>query len=71
MRSIYTYLDMGILTARNIDLKRNTKGAVRLVFDWLEKRFGTYDFQTMFEYLLTDRGSEFSDPDDSAKENKL
>lgn len=55
MRSIYTYLDMGILTARNIDLKRNTKGAVRLVFDWLEKRFGTYDFQTMFEYLPGDQ----------------
>lgn len=133
VRSVYTYLDMGILTARNIDLKRkvkfkprkvhktqisdrrvfqnrtyadfqqlelssfvemdtvhsasgssktlltffftreklflaflmnrNTEGAVRLIFDRLEKRFGTYDFQTLFEYILTDRGSEFGDPE--------
>ena len=133
VRSVYTYLDMGILTARNIDLKRkvkfkprkvhktqisdrrvfqnrtyadfqqlelssfvemdtvhsasgssktlrtffftreklflaflmnrNTEGAVRLIFDRLEKRFGTYDFQTLFEYILTDRGSEFGNPE--------
>ena len=133
VRSVYTYLDMGILTARNIDLKRkvkfkprkvhktqisdrrvfqnrtyadfqqlelssfvemdtvhsasgssktlltffftreklflaflmnrNTEGAVRLIFDRLEKRFGTYDFQTLFEYILTDRGAEFGDPE--------
>ena len=133
VRSVYTYLDMGILTARNIDLKRkvkfkprnvhktqisdrrvfqnrtyadfqqlhlssfvemdtvhsasgssktlptffftreklfldflmnrNTEGAVRLIFDRLEKRFGTYDFQSLFEYILTDRGSEFGDPE--------
>ena len=25
VRSVYTYLDMGILTARNIDLKRKVK----------------------------------------------
>lgn len=35
----------------------------RLIFDRLEKRFGTYDFQTLFEYILTDRGSEFGDPE--------
>ena len=29
----------------------------------MEKRFGTYDFQTLFEYILTDRGSEFGDPE--------
>lgn len=133
MRSVYTYLDMGIMTARNIDLKRkvkfkprkvhktqisdhrvfqdrtyadfqqlelssfvemdtvhsasgssktlltffftreklflaflmnrNTEGAVRLVFNRLEKRFGTYDFQTLFKYILTDRKSEFGDPE--------
>lgn len=36
---------------------------VRLVFDRLEKRMGTYEFASIFEYLLTDRGSEFGDPE--------
>lgn len=133
VRTMYTYLDNGLFTARNIDLKRKpkfkprkihktqinnrsvfinrtyadfrslnhdvhvemdtvlssreskktlltfffpkeklflaflmnrcTKGAVRLVFDHLEKRLGTYEFLTLFEYLLTDRGSEFGDPE--------
>lgn len=133
VRTMYTYLDNGLFTARNIDLKRKpkfkprkchksqitdrsvfknrsytdfqslgiasftemdtvhssreskktlltfyftkeklflaflmnrcTKGAVRLVFDHLEKRMGTYDFLGLFEYLLTDRGSEFGDPE--------
>lgn len=44
-------------------MNRNTKGAVRLVFDHLEKRMGTYDFLRVFEYTLTDRGSEFGDPE--------
>lgn len=44
-------------------LNRCTKGAVRLVFDHLEKRLGTYEFLSLFEYLLTDRGSEFGDPE--------
>ena len=43
-------------------MNRCTKGAVRLVFDRLEKRFGTFDFLSVFEYILTDRGSEFGDP---------
>ena len=133
VRSVYNYLDMGLLTARNVDLKRkvkfkprkvhksqisdrrvfngrtyadfqqlhlesfvemdtvhsavgssktlltffftreklflaflmnrNTEGSVRLVLDRLEKRFGTFDFLTLFEYILTDRGAEFDDPD--------
>lgn len=134
VRTMYTYLDSGLFTARNIDLKRKpkfkprkchkktqitdrsvflnrtyadfqslnlefctqmdtvhssreskktlltffftreklflaflmnrcTKGAVRLVFDHLEKRLGTYDFISLFPYLLTDRGSEFGSPD--------
>lgn len=133
VRSVYNYLDMGLLTARNVDLKRkvkfkprkvhksqisdrrvfngrtyadfqqlhlesfvemdtvhsavgssktlltffftreklflaflmnrNTEGSVRLVLDRLEKRFGTFDFLTLFEYILTDRGAEFGDPD--------
>lgn len=43
-------------------INRCTEGAVRLVFDRLEKRMGTYEFASIFEYLLTDRGSEFGDP---------
>jgi IS30 family transposase len=44
-------------------MNRCTKGAVRLVFDRLEKRMGTYEFISVFEHILTDRGSEFGDPD--------
>lgn len=132
VRSIYSYLDKGLLTARNIDLKRkvkfkprkvhktqitdrsvfvgrtyadftqlglisyvemdtvhsshesrktlltffftkeklflsflmnrNTEGAVKLVFEHLEKRFGTHGFLSLFEHILTDRGAEFGDP---------
>lgn len=133
VRTVYSYLDQGLFTARNVDLKRKvkfkprkchktqitnrtvfvnrtyqdfqnlklpfftemdtvhssrdskktlltffftreklflafvmnrcTEGSVRLVFDRLEKRLGTYEFVSAFEYLLTDRGSEFGDPD--------
>lgn len=133
VRSVYNYLDMGLLTARNVDLKRkvkfkprkvhksqisdrrvfngrtyadfqqlhlesfvemdtvhsavgssktlltffftreklflaflmnrNTERSVRLVLNRLEKRFGTFDFLTLFEYILTDRDAEFGDPD--------
>lgn len=133
VRTVYSYLDQGLFTARNVDLKRKVKfkqrkchksqitnrtifinrtyqdfqslqlpffaemdtvhsskeskktlltffftkeklflaflmnrcseGAVRLVFDRLEKRIGTYKFASIFEYLLTDRGSEFGDPE--------
>lgn len=129
VRSMYTYIDKGLFTARNIDLKRQakfkprkchktqitdrsvfnnrtysdfgllkldsfvemdtvhssresnktlltlfftqeklflafllnrcTKGAVRLIFDRLEKRLSTYEFLSVFENILTDRGSEF------------
>lgn len=132
VRTLYTYLDMGLFTARSIDLKRKvgfrprksnhsqisnraafhnrlysdfcslnlpfhvemdtvhsskeskkvlltlfftkeklflaflmnrcTEGAVRLVFDRLEKRLGTFELNSVFEYILTDRGSEFGDP---------
>jgi IS30 family transposase len=133
VRTLYSYLDNGILTARNVDLKRKvkfkpravhksqikdravfqgrmykdfqelgiqhfaemdtvhsshdskkviltffltreklflafimnrcTKGAVKLIFDKLERQLGTYDFQTLFNIVLTDRGVEFGDPD--------
>lgn len=44
-------------------INRCTKGAVRHVFDRLEKRMGTYGFISVFENILTDRGSEFGDPE--------
>lgn len=43
-------------------MNRCTEGAVRLVFDRLVKRMGTYEFVSVFEYILTDRGSELGDP---------
>ena len=43
-------------------MNRCTEGAVRLVFDRLEERMGTCEFASVFEYILTDRGSEFGDP---------
>ena len=133
VRTVYSYLDQGLFTARNVDLKRKvkfkprkchktqisdrtvfinrtyqdfqalhlesftemdtvhssrdskktlltffftkeklflaflmnrcTEGAVRLVFDRLEKRLGTYGFISTFEHILTDRGTEFGDPE--------
>lgn len=44
-------------------MDRCTKGAVRLVFDHPEKRLGTCGFLSPFEYLLTDRGAEFCNPE--------
>ena len=44
-------------------LQRCSQGAVRAVFDRLEKELGLYDFQRLFNVLLTDRGAEFGDPD--------
>lgn len=44
-------------------LNRCTKGAVRAVFDRLEERLGSNTFYIIFETILTDRGSEFGDPD--------
>ena len=133
VRTLYSYLDKGILSARNIDLKRQvkfnprkvhktqikdrsvfirrmfsdfqaleldhfaemdtvhssqdskrviltffltreklflafimnrcTKGTVKLVFNKLERQLGIYDFLTLFNTILTDRGSEFGDPE--------
>ena len=45
-------------------INRCTKGAVRAVFDRLEKRMGTYEFTSVFENILTDRGSEFGNPEE-------
>lgn len=44
-------------------MSRCTKGAVRLVFNHLEKRLGACGFLSLFEYMLTDRGSESGGPE--------
>ena len=44
-------------------MNRCTKGAVKLIFNKLERQMGIYDFLTLFSTILTDRGSEFGDPD--------
>lgn len=43
-------------------LPRCSAGAVKAALDQMERSLGTYDFLTVFEVCLTDRGSEFSDP---------
>ena len=35
---------------------------MRLIGDKLEHQLGTYDFLTLFNTILTDRGAEFGDP---------
>ena len=44
-------------------LNRCTEGAVKASIDQMERALGTYDFLTIFELCLTDRGSEFGDPE--------
>ena len=44
-------------------LQPHAKCTVRFIFDKLERQMGTYDFQVLFDTILTDRGSEFVDPD--------
>ena len=71
VRTLYSYLDKGILTfflTREklflaFIMNRCTKGAVKLVFNKLERQLGIYDFLTLFNTILTDRGSEFGDPE--------
>ena len=69
VRTMYSYLDMGLFSARDIDLKRKgrfkprkchkTQITDRSVF----KNRLYSDFCSLFEYILTDRGSEFGDPE--------
>ena len=71
VRTLYSYLDKGILsfflTREKLFLafimNRCTKGTVKLVFNKLERQLGIYDFLTLFNTILTDRGSEFGDPE--------
>lgn len=44
-------------------LPRKTKGAVKNVFNRLESRLGAHTFANVFGTILTDRGSEFGDPE--------
>ena len=44
-------------------MNRCTKGTIKLVFNKLERQLGIYDFLTLFNTILTDRGSEFGDPE--------
>ena len=44
-------------------MNRCFKGTARLVSDRMEKRFGTFEFNSLFEHILTDRDSEFGDPE--------
>lgn len=53
--------EMELLIARL--LQRCTAGAVRMAVDSIEKSLGTEQFQEILSPILTDRGSEFSDPD--------
>lgn len=43
-------------------MERNTAGAVKIVYDRLERILGTSNFVSIFQVCLTDRGSEFSRP---------
>ena len=43
-------------------LNRCTEGAVKVAINELERALGTYDFLSVFNTCLTDRGSEFGDP---------
>lgn len=44
-------------------LPDKTAASVKAVLDRLEKKLGTFHFQMLFPVILTDRGTEFSDPD--------
>ena len=44
-------------------MNRCTEGTVRLILNRLEKHLGTYGFISTFEHILTDRGTEFGDPE--------
>ena len=56
----FYFTDTGLFLAYL--LNRCTEAAVKAVFDRLEKALDTYDFLSLFEVILTDRGSEFGDP---------
>ena len=44
-------------------LPDKSSASVKAVFDRLEKKLGTFAFCSLFQCIITDRGTEFSDPD--------
>lgn len=40
-----------------------TAASVKVIFDRLEKKLGTFMFHSLFQVIITDRGTEFSNPD--------
>jgi len=42
--------------------ERNTAASVKVWFDWLRQTLGPEHFKELFQVILTDRGSEFTDP---------
>lgn len=55
---LFTNCDLQLMFLR----ERNTAASVSAVFDDLRKRLGEADYRRLFQVVLTDRGSEFSDP---------
>ena len=56
---LFTNCDLQLMFLR----ERNTAGSVTEIFQWLRKSFGDKKFRMLFQVILTDRGSEFSDPE--------
>ena len=56
---LFTNCDLQLMLLR----KRNTAGSVTEIFQWLKKSLGDKKFRMLFQVILTDRGSEFSDPE--------
>lgn len=44
-------------------LPDKSAASVKIVFDRLEKKFGTFTFRLLFQCIITDRGTEFPNPD--------
>ena len=56
---LFTNCDLQLMFLR----ERNTVGSVTEIFQWLRKSLGDEKFRMLFQVILTDRGSEFSDPE--------
>ena len=56
---LFTNYDLQFMFLR----ERNTTGSVTEIFQWLRKSLGDKKFRMLFQVILTDRGSEFSDPE--------
>ena len=56
---LFTNCDLQFMFLREC----NTAGSVTEIFQWLEKSLRDEKFRMLFQVILTDRGSEFSDPE--------